>query len=43
MKIQKGDKVVIIPAWLLVIGALVVDNIATNVLKVKVVKSLSKE
>ena len=33
MKISKGDKTCEIPNWALLIGLLVVDNLATNVCK----------
>lgn len=35
MKITKGDKTIIIPGWALVVSALVVDNIVTNICKAK--------
>lgn len=40
MVIKKGDKSVHIPGWAIVLGLLVVDNVAANVCKViTVVKS----
>ena len=48
MKIGKGDKMIEIPAWLLVVGILAVDNIVVNTYKLilnnkrlKVIKDLS--
>ena len=31
MRITKGDKTIIIPNWAIVIGALVADNIVSNI------------
>ena len=42
MKITKGDKTIVIPSWTLFVGALVVDNIVTNVCKASTVKKLLK-
>lgn len=42
MRITKGDKTIIIPGWTLFVGAIVVDNIVTNVCKTSVVKKLLK-
>ena len=47
MRIRKGDKDIDIPNWILFIGILAVDNIASNVLAVinnkTVIKSMDKK
>ena len=43
MRVQKGDKVVIIPAWLLFVGAIVVDSMATNLIRLNALKSMSRK
>ena len=47
MRIAKGDKDITIPNWILFIGILAVDNIASNVLTVinnkTVTKSMDKK
>lgn len=50
MRITKGDKDIYIPNWLVFMGILAVDNVASNVLKVidnktvtKVVEKAKKE
>lgn len=39
MLIRKGDKSVHISGWLILIGLLIVDNVAANVCRVKMVKN----
>lgn len=42
MRITKGDKDITIPNWIIFIGILAVDNIASNVLKVINNKNIAK-
>ena len=42
MRITKGDKTVSIPAWAVVIGLLVVDNVVVNVCKTVGISKLAK-
>lgn len=42
MKITKGDKSIDIPGWALLVGALVVDNLATNIIRLRALKIMSK-
>lgn len=41
MEIKKGDNSVNIPAWAIILGLLVVDNIAVNVCKAVSYKNLT--
>lgn len=43
MRITNGNKVIDIPNWVLLVGALVVDNIVVNVCRTNALKTLSKE
>lgn len=46
MNIKKGDKTINIPGWAILVGLLVVDNLATNVCKIannKVLVKLSEK
>lgn len=42
MLIRKGDKTAEIPNWLLLVGVLVVDNIAGNICKTIIAKKGEK-
>lgn len=42
MEITKGDKTIKIPGWALFVGALVVDNIVTNIIRLKALKTCTK-
>ena len=42
MKLTKGDKTIEIPGWMLLIGAIIVDNTVTNLIRLNALKSVTK-
>ena len=43
MRIKKGENVIDIPSWMLVIGILAVDNIVANICRSKALKDITKK
>ena len=41
MEFTKGDKTIKIPGWAFLVGALIVDNVATNLIRLKALKVCS--